>query len=206
MGEYTMAKLAALVYDGCRLTELSEFIGVFNNPQHDFSIIDISQNPKGKITTEDGFVLEIAETLETKADQIYDCIAITGGDVKSVIHNSVTDEFIRRHDSQGKVIGGICNGVWVVATSGILKGKKTTHTAHKSCKAPDEIIQTAEPYFEGAEYSEENVVIDGNIISSKPWGKIQFTVELAKLAGLVPEQGINQFKDYLSGNFIFPTE
>jgi hypothetical protein len=105
MGEYTMAKLAALVYDGCRLTELSEFIGVFNNPQHDFSIIDISQNPKGKITTEDGFVLEIAETLETKADQIYDCIAITGGDVKSVIHNSVTDEFIRRHDSQDKVIG-----------------------------------------------------------------------------------------------------
>jgi putative intracellular protease/amidase len=206
MGEHPMAKLAALVYDGCRLTELSEFIGVFNNPEHDFSIIDISQDPKGKITTEDGFVLEITETLKTNADQLYDCIAITGGDVKSVIHNSATDEFIKKHNAQGKVIGGICNGVWVVAKAGILKGKKTTHTAHKTCNAPDEVIHTAEPYFTDSEYCEENVVVDGNVISSKPWGKIQFTVEMAKLSGLVPEQGIKQFRDYLSGNFTFPTE
>lgn len=88
----------------------------------------------------------------------FDIVVIPGGhegpdrvrQVKEVL------EFIKEMDNQKKLIATICHGSWVTISAGIMRGKKAT--CYKGMK--DDLINS------GCEYLDEDVVIDGNFISS----------------------------------------
>ncbi len=88
----------------------------------------------------------------------FDIVVIPGGhegpdrvrQVKEVL------EFIKEMDNQKKLIATICHGSWVTISAGIMRGKKAT--CYKGMK--DDLINC------GCEYLDEDVVIDGNFISS----------------------------------------
>src|SRR5574344_1837875 len=94
---------------------------------------------------------------DLKADN-FDIVVIPGGhegqdrvrQVKEVL------EFIKEMDNQKKLIATICHGSWVTISAGIMRGKKAT--CYKGMK--DDLINS------GCEYLDEDVVIDGNFISS----------------------------------------
>ena len=94
---------------------------------------------------------------DLKADN-FDIVVIPGGhegpdrvrQVKEVL------EFIKEMDNQKKLIATICHGSWVTISAGIMRGKKAT--CYKGMK--DDLINC------GCEYLDEDVVIDGNFISS----------------------------------------
>ena len=94
---------------------------------------------------------------DLKADN-FDIVVIPGGhegpdrvrQVKEVL------EFIKEMDNQKKLIATICHGSWVTISAGIMRGKKAT--CYKGMK--DDLING------GCEYLDEDVVIDGNFISS----------------------------------------
>jgi protease I len=66
-------------------------------------------------------------------------------------------KLVRDAFEQGKVVAAICHGGWVPASAGILKGKKVTcYVAIK-----DDVINA------GATYVDEEVVVDGNLITSR---------------------------------------
>ncbi|MBF0587651.1 MAG: type 1 glutamine amidotransferase, partial [Magnetococcales bacterium] len=65
-------------------------------------------------------------------------------------------KFVREMDEQGKLVAAICHGPWVVISAGTIKGRKAT--AYMSI-ADD--MKNA-----GADYKEENLVIDGNLITA----------------------------------------
>ncbi len=65
-------------------------------------------------------------------------------------------EFVKAMDQQKKIIGTICHGSWVTISAGIVKGRKMT--CYVGMK--DDLINA------GAEYVDEDVVVDGNMISS----------------------------------------
>jgi len=60
------------------------------------------------------------------------------------------------HDSD-KLVASLCHGPWILASAGILKGKRVT--CWPSLK--DDMINA------GAEYTDQEVVVDGNIITSR---------------------------------------
>ena len=60
-------------------------------------------------------------------------------------------------DKQKKVVAAICHAGWVLASTGIVKGKNVT--CFSGIK--DDLINA------GARYSDKEVVADGNLITSR---------------------------------------
>lgn len=66
-------------------------------------------------------------------------------------------DFVKKMYDEGKPIAAICHAPWMLASAGILKGKKAT--SYFSIK--DDIKNA------GAEWIDKEVVVDGNIITSR---------------------------------------
>lgn len=64
--------------------------------------------------------------------------------------------FVKAMDDKKKLIATICHGSWVTISAQIMKGKKAT--CYKGMK--DDLINS------GCEYLDEDVVVDGNFVSS----------------------------------------
>ena len=79
--------------------------------------------------------------------------------------------FVRDINAQGKVVASICHGGWMLVSAGILKNKKAT----SFFAIKDDLIAA------GANYVDEEVVVDGNLITSrKPEDLTSFVVEILK--------------------------
>ena len=72
----------------------------------------------------------------------------------------------------GKVVATICHGPWILISAGIVKGKRMTSTVG----IRDDLVNA------GAQWVDEAVVVDGNIISSRvPKDLPQFGRQLVQL-------------------------
>ncbi len=88
----------------------------------------------------------------------YDAVVIPGGfSPDHMRRTKATVDFVRDMDQTNKPIAAICHGGWMLASACDLKGKKVT--SFFSIK--DDLINA------GAEYLDEEVVVDGNIITSR---------------------------------------
>src|SRR5207247_450021 len=85
-----------------------------------------------------------------------DCIIVPGGWAPDFLrrYDSVL-KLVREMDEQGKVVGVICHGGWVIASAGIAKGR--TLTCFSAIK--DDLIHA------GAKYIDQEVVVDRNLIT-----------------------------------------
>jgi len=94
---------------------------------------------------------------DVKADD-YDAVIIPGGYSPDYMRRcKETINFVKEMCQQKKIIAAICHGPWIIASSCDLKGKKIT--SFYSIK--DDLINA------GAQYLDEEVVIDNNLITSR---------------------------------------
>ncbi len=88
----------------------------------------------------------------------YDAVIIPGGfSPDNMRRCKPTVEFVKDMDKENKIIAAICHGPWMMASCCDLKGKKIT--AFYSIK--DDLVNA------GGEYIDEEVVVDGNLITSR---------------------------------------
>lgn len=88
----------------------------------------------------------------------YSGVIIPGGFSPDYMRRcKATVDFVKEMDREGKLIGAICHGPWMMASSCDLKGKNIT--SFHSIK--DDLINA------GANYIDEEVVVDGNLITSR---------------------------------------
>ncbi|OGX34529.1 MAG: protease [Omnitrophica WOR_2 bacterium RIFCSPHIGHO2_02_FULL_52_10] len=79
--------------------------------------------------------------------------------------------FVRQMHDRGKVVASICHGGWMLVSAGILKGRKAT----SFFAIKDDLIAA------GADFVDQEVVVDGNLITSrKPEDLTAFVVEIIK--------------------------
>ena len=98
-----------------------------------------------------------ADTKDLK-EKDYDLVILPGGfeaPDRLRLRKEVLD-FIKAMNDAGKIVAAICHGPWLCISAGIIKGKKAT--AYISI-ADD--VRNA-----GATYLEEDVVVDGNLVTS----------------------------------------
>lgn len=102
---------------------------------------------------------KVDKTFEATNIDDYDAIVLPGG-----VQNSDTircipaaQKLIKAHNSLGKPIAVICHGGWLLVSAGLVKGK--TMTSYSSLK--DDITNA------GGRWVDEEVVTDGNLISSR---------------------------------------
>ena len=99
-------------------------------------------------------------------------VIIPGGFAPDILRRyDAVNSFVRQIFEQGGVAAAICHGGWGLASAGILKGRKAT------CffAIKDDLINA------GAKYLDEEVVVDGNLITSrKPEDLPAFCGEIIK--------------------------
>jgi protease I len=66
-------------------------------------------------------------------------------------------ERVREVHRGGKMVATICHGPWVLISAGILRGRRLTSTVG----IRDDVVNA------GAEWVDEEVVVDGNLVSSR---------------------------------------
>ncbi|MGH9453850.1 MAG: type 1 glutamine amidotransferase domain-containing protein [Terriglobia bacterium] len=108
----------------------------------------------------------------------YDAVVIPGGWAPdSLRQDERVLKLVRDMDAAGKVVASICHGGWVLASAGIIEGRRVT--GFKAIK--DDLIHA------GASYVDEEVVVDGNLITSRvPTDLPAFCREIAKAVAAQP--------------------
>jgi len=105
-----------------------------------------------------GYEVEV----DTSADEVsaadFDAIVIPGGYAPDLMRRyPAMVRLVRDAFNQGKIVAAICHAGWLPASAGILKGRKMT----SFFAIKDDMINA------GAEWVDEEVVRDGNLITSR---------------------------------------
>lgn len=96
------------------------------------------------------------------ADQVnadaYDALIIPGGYAPDMMrrHPAMVDLVKTMHGS-GKLVASICHAGWMLASAGILKGRRVT----SFFAIKDDMVHA------GADWTDEEVVVDGNLVTSR---------------------------------------
>ncbi len=152
-----MAKIAVIIDDLYEDSEYSEPSSAFKKEGHQIIHIGLMKNKKvtgkrNKIT------VRIDEKISDVAVDDFDALLIPGGfspDKLRAYEEPV--EFVRSFVKSGKPIFMICHGPQLLISAIVLEGR--TITGWKSIK--QDIINA------GAEYQDQEVVIDDNLVSSR---------------------------------------
>jgi protease I len=120
--------------------------------------MDVATSSDESVVGKHGFPMKPTIKLQDLDAKTYDAVFVAGGyeapdrlRQKKEVLTFVSDMF-----KKGKIVAAICHGPWVLVSAGVLKGKKAT--CYKAMK--DDLVNA------GAIFVEENVVIDGNLITS----------------------------------------
>jgi protease I len=101
-------------------------------------------------------------TVDVQADQVkaveFDAVVVPGGYAPDMMRrHPAMVALVRDAAQQGKVVAAICHAGWMLVSAGVLKGRKAT--SFFSIK--DDLIAA------GANWVDEEVVVDGNVITSR---------------------------------------
>lgn len=113
-------------------------------------------------------------TLDKASADDFDALLLPGGalNADALRVENKAQEFVRKVDGQGKPIAVICHGPWLLVSAGLTRGRKMTsyHTIQ------DDIRNS------GAAWTDQEVVRDGNWVSSRQPGDIPaFNREMVRL-------------------------
>ncbi|OGN88169.1 MAG: protease [Chloroflexi bacterium RBG_13_46_9] len=88
----------------------------------------------------------------------FDAVVIPGGYAPDLMRrNPAMVELVREAYKQGKIVAAVCHAPWMLASAGILRGKRVT--SFPSIK--DDMVNA------GAEWVDQPVVRDGSVITSR---------------------------------------
>jgi protease I len=88
----------------------------------------------------------------------FDAVVIPGGWAPDTLRQDQRMlNFVREMDKAGKVVAAICHAGWVLCSADTLRGRKVT--CFRAIK--DDMVHA------GAQYVDEEVVVDGNLITSR---------------------------------------
>ncbi len=153
-------RVAFLVTDGFEQVELT---GPRETLEQSGAVVDILSDKEGTVRgwnhdqPADAFAVDA--TFESAHLDLYDALVLPGG-----VQNSDTirlipaaQKLVKSHDSAGKPLAVICHGGWLLVSCGLVKGKRLT-----SYKTLQDDIRNA-----GGDWVDEEVVVDGNLITSR---------------------------------------
>lgn len=176
-----MKKTAVLIYPNFSEYELTTALSILMQGANPISIISIDHQP---VRGEAGLTLVADLTVDQVNYEEYDSLLLTGCmDIFNILPIDTYTDFIKKISDQDHfIIGSISSSPSLLAKAGLLKNKNYTvgliEDARNDCGL-----------FEDANYLDELIVQDGNVITA--WGSafIKFGVLFGKSLNLKFEEG-----------------
>lgn len=138
--------------------EDSEFFAPYYRFLEEGFRVDIASIEKGKVKGIHGYELEAGKALREINPAEYDMLLLPGGKAPKAIRKEQAALDIARHFlSAGKPVAAICHGPQILITAGLLQGRRVT--CYKSV--------VTEMMEAGALYQDSEVVVDGNLVTSR---------------------------------------
>ncbi|MDR1889267.1 MAG: DJ-1/PfpI family protein [Zoogloeaceae bacterium] len=160
-------KVALFLIDGFEETEAMATVDILRRGAVD--VTTISLTGKELVKSKHGVTVQ-ADTLFEKAERAaFDMLIIPGGTIDYTGHEGLLD-WVRQHHQLGKKLAAICAAPAVFGKAGILQGKKAV------------CYPGVEPWLTGAILSDEIVLTDGNITTSRgPATAIFFALHILEI-------------------------
>lgn len=158
--ELTGLKVAILVDDGFEQVELTEPRQALDDAGATTQIVSPrDQQVRGWKFTEWGDSLPVDVALDGANPQDFDALLLPGGVINpdSLRTQPKAVAFIQAFFDAGKPVGAICHGPWTIIEAGAARGRQIA--AWPSLKTD---LRNA-----GAEWMDQEVVVDGNLVSSR---------------------------------------
>lgn len=120
--------------------------------------VDIASLARGKITGKHGYEVEANLAIGEVNPEQYAALVLPGGKAPVALCGSMAAlDLARAFMQAGKPVAAICHGPQVLATAGVLGGRAAT------CYP----TVAAELRSAGARYTDAEVVVDGNLVTSR---------------------------------------
>ncbi|MBI5445820.1 MAG: type 1 glutamine amidotransferase [Deltaproteobacteria bacterium] len=135
--------------------------------------VDLVSMREGKITGKHGYEVNVEKTLSETDTSAYDVLVLPGGKAPAAVRaDPKAVQIAKSFVEAGKTVAAICHGPQILVTAGVLRGRRAT--CYKSV-APE--LKEA-----GAHYEDAEVVVDGNLITSRQPGDLPaFMRELMRM-------------------------
>ena len=150
-----MKRVLALISDD--FEDLEVWYPVLRLREADVEVVFAAEKP-GLYHGKYGVPCEVETSFNDVDAKDFDGLLVPGGWAPDKLRRfpKVLD-LVREMNLEGKAIGEICHAGWVLASAGILKGRRVTSTPG----IKDDMRNA------GAEWVDEACVIDGNIVSGR---------------------------------------
>ncbi len=176
-----MPRVAVILADGFEEVEAIAIIDVLRRAEIDTVIAGLHNGP----ITSARKVRVIPDTvIDTVKPDDFDMIVLPGGQPGTDNLNADlrVKELIKSFSQKGKLTGAICAAPIVLASAGVLQGKRaTSYPSYKD-------------RLGGAVYEEKSVVTDGNVLTSRGPGTA-LTFGLAIVERLVSKEKAQKIKE-----------
>ena len=164
-----MSKIGIFMADGCEEIEGLTVVDVVRRAK--MEIVMLSITGKKEVTSSHGVTFLADALAEETGYEDLDVIVLPGGmpGTMHLLENETVNAVIRKFAEEGKLVAAICAAPSVLGAAGLLEGK------HATCHPGFEEKLT------GATTSADEVVVDGNIITSRGMGTaIPFAFEIVR--------------------------
>lgn len=163
-------KIAVLAEDLYQVLEI--WYPILRLKEDGIEPIVVGTGSKQVYGSKEGYPVKVDISIEEVNPEDFAGVIIPGGFAPDFLRRyPKVIEFIQILNKQGKVVGSICHGGWLLVSAGIIRDKKVT------CffAIKDDLIAA------GGRYVDKEVVVDGNLITSrKPEDLTQFVLEIIK--------------------------
>ncbi|MCB9685684.1 MAG: DJ-1/PfpI family protein [Alphaproteobacteria bacterium] len=188
-----MNDVTVVAWPGCAWTEVAPAVALLSR-ERTLRVAGPSLEP-----------VRTAEGVRIAPDVRYDeepgeVLLVPGGDPEAVFDDPALHTLLRRAVAD-RLVGGICHGALLLARAGALDGRRVTHTSvprYAPEPAFTELLAIAGPLFAGTTYVDEDVVVDGRLVTAKPWAALDFGKAVLRLAGAEREVAASRTR-YLRG-------
>ena len=138
--------------------EMELWVPYYRLKEEGAEVVTVGATAGAIYTSKLGYPVHCDKSYEEVSASQFDGVVVPGGYAPDMMrrHESMV-KLVREASQQGKVVAAICHAGWMLASAGIVKGKKAT--SFFSIK--DDMVNA------GAQWVDEEVVVDGNLITSR---------------------------------------
>lgn len=190
-----------LLYPGCTIAEVIELATRLADAQ-----VHVVFHAVGSevITDRSGLQLRPDAVVEELDPAALDAVIVPGGDPEAIVDDPRVTRLLGSVANSGGLVAGICAGVLVMGSAGLLRGRSITHN-YRAPWAPPEISAFVERFWDDAQVEPDpsvGVVVDGHVITALPNATIEFAMTVCRQLGVYGPERAAQVGRYLRGEHV----